>query len=288
MYQKENQTAQPGVWMQDGRIVNINESGRKQGFWDNMPTIKSLLENQKGLLLVEEILKEKGDCVVDDPKKCSLLAPLPDAGKILGVALNYRDFCERGNLPLPKTLKIFGKYKTAINQPDGEFDIQGRKVTYEGELGVVIGKKCRNAEPSDAETYIAGYTIINDLTANDWVKEDVQLFRGKNMDGSFPMGPMLVTKEEIGDPMNLLIRTEVDGEIRQNSSTKNMVFNIYEQIAFFSSFMTLLPGDVIASGTPAGTALQYDPPRFLKAGQKVAVSIEGIGTLVTNISSKEK
>lgn len=288
MYRKENQAAQPGIWTQDGRIININESGKKRGFWDKMPTLKSLLENHEGLQLAEEILKDKGNLVLDEQKECSLLAPLPDAGKILGVALNYKDFCERGNLQLPKSLKIFGKYGTAINQPDGEFDIQGCKVTYEGELGVVIGKKCRNARASEAEKYIAGYTVINDLTANDWVKEDIQLFRGKNMDGSFPMGPMLVTKEEIDDPMNLPIRTEVDGEIRQNSSTKNMIFDVYEQIAFFSSFMTLLPGDVIASGTPAGTALQYDPPRFLKAGQKVTVSIEGIGTLVTNIKSEEK
>ncbi len=285
MYQKEGQAPRPGMQAEDGNVIDLGAAGKGRGFWTDMPSVKALLERPDGLALARKIWDDRESCVAEDGSECKLLAPLPDADKILGVALNYKDFCERGSLPLPKALKIFGKYRTAINRPQGIFDIRGRNVTYEGELGVVIGKRCRNVKAADADAYIAGYTAVNDFTANDLVKEDVQLFRGKNLDGAFPMGPVLVTKDEIGDPMNLRIRTEVDGEIRQASTTNQMIFDIWEQIEYFSSFMTLMPGDVIASGTPAGTALQFDPPRFLKAGQQVRVSIEKIGTLVTDIQS---
>ncbi|MGI6124862.1 MAG: fumarylacetoacetate hydrolase family protein, partial [Acetivibrionales bacterium] len=172
-----------------------------------------------------------------------------------------------------------------VTDPGGEVDICGHLVTYEGELGVIIGKRGKNITREEAYDYIAGYTIVNDMTANDCTKEDIQLLRGKNFDGFFPMGPYFVTKDEVANPMNLNIKTKVNGEIRQDSNTSNMIFNISEQIEYFSSFLTLEPGDVIATGTPAGTALQFNPPRFLKPKDKVEVIIEGLGSLLCQIKN---
>lgn len=209
----------------------------------------------------------------------ALLAPIPAPGKILGAALNYYDACERSGIPVPTVLRVFGKYPTAVNRPGGTVEMRGRNGTYEGELGVVIKKTCKDVKAADALDCIAGYTVVNDFTANDCIKEDVQLLRGKNYDGFLPMGPVFVTREEIEDPHNLSVRTEVDGELRQDGNTKNMIFNIFALIEYFSGFMTLEPGDVIATGTPAGTGPQFSPPRFVKPGQMVRVTVEGIGTL---------
>lgn len=183
-------------------------------------------------------------------------------------------------------LKIswFGKYCNAINDNGGIFYTNGRSVTYEGELGVIIGKTGKNISAAKADEYIAGFTVVNDISANDRIREDIQLFRGKNMDGALPMGPVLVSKDEIDNPMKLHIRTMVDGDIVQDSCTDQMIFDIYQQIEYFSEFMTLTPGDIIATGTPAGTALQYNPPRFLKPGQRVVIEIEKIGRLETIIA----
>jgi 2-keto-4-pentenoate hydratase/2-oxohepta-3-ene-1,7-dioic acid hydratase in catechol pathway len=157
--------------------------------------------------------------------------------------------------------------------------MRGQNGTYQGELGGVIGSTCMHATASEALDYIAGYTVVNDFTANDCIKEDTQLLRGKSHDGFLPMGPVFVTRDEIGDPHNLTIRTEVDGELRQDGNTKNMIINTFALIEYFSGFLTLVPGDVIATGTPAGTGPQFSPPRFVKPGQTVRVTVQGIGTL---------
>jgi 2-keto-4-pentenoate hydratase/2-oxohepta-3-ene-1,7-dioic acid hydratase in catechol pathway len=211
-------------------------------------------------------------------------APILRPGKILGAALNFHDFCERGNLDIPTALKIFSKLPTTVIGPyDNVIVPPERKVTYEGELGVVIGKRGKNVSSNDAFDYIAGYTIVNDFTANDYIKEDIQLMRGKNLDTFCPMGPALVTKDEIPDPGVLGIKTEVNEIVRQNSNTSQLIFNIPYMIEYFSSFLTLEPGDVIATGTPAGTALQFDPPAFMKPGDVVTVTVEGLGTLTNTI-----
>ena len=242
-----------------------------------------ILELEDELQTVSKILSNSDKWVLEE-HGWEILAPIKDAGKIMGVALNYRDFCERGALELPKKLKVFGKYCNAINDNGGIFYTNGRSVTYEGELGVIIGKTGKNISAAKADEYIAGFTVVNDISANDRIREDIQLFRGKNMDGALPMGPVLVSKDEIDNPMKLHIRTMVDGDIVQDSCTDQMIFDIYQQIEYFSEFMTLTPGDIIATGTPAGTALQYNPPRFLKPGQRVVIEIEKIGRLETIIA----
>jgi len=209
-----------------------------------------------------------------------LAAPVPRPGKIVGVATNYRDFCERANLPLPDRLKLFTKVSTTVCGPmDPVFVPDGRKVTYEGELGVVIGRKGKRIQEEEALEFVAGYLVVNDFTANDWVREDVQLMRGKNLDTFCPMGPWLVTRDEIPDPGRLSLVTKLNGRIVQQSDTSNLVFGVPNIIHQLSAFMTLEPGDVIATGTPAGTALQHEPPAFVRHGDLVEVTVEGIGTL---------
>lgn len=263
----------PAVEIARGRVLDLSKASDGK-----ITSILEMIQNDNWKGLVTSLLKTKGEEAEEiDPS--FYRAPLYGSDKFLGVALNYKDFCERGNLPLPTALKVFGKYQSALNYDGGTFNLQGQNVTYEGELGIVIGKDCRNVKAEDAKDYVLGYTIVNDFSANNLIKQDIQLFRGKNLDGAFPFGPVIVTKDEIKNPMKLHITTTVDGEVRQDSCTENMVFNPYQQIEYFSSFMTLKPGDIIATGTPAGTALQFNPPRFLEPGQKIVITIEQLGSL---------
>lgn len=282
-YKGRDKEQLPGVLLPQNKILNIVKTGKKCGVYTGITSVRELLELEDDLEWLRHLLTKDELWVTEKKEECQLFAPVMNPEKILGVALNYKDFCARGGLELPKTLKVFGKYPTAVNSTGGSFCPCGRRTTYEGELGVVIGKTCRNIKAREAEEYIAGYTVVNDISANDRIKEDVQLFRGKNMDGALPMGPVLVSKDEIKEPMKLSVTTWVDGVKVQDSSTDQMIFDIYQQIEYFSEFMTLKPGDVIATGTPAGTALQHDPPRFLKTGQRVVVEIEAIGKLETQI-----
>ena len=214
----------------------------------------------------------------------TLHAPIPRPPKILGVATNYHDFCVRGGMEAPRTPKVFAKLVTTV-VADGEavtIPVDGR-VTYEGELGVVIGRAGRQISAGAAETFVAGYTVVNDVTAGAYTAEDIQLMRGKNIDTFCPMGPVLVTRDEIADAGNLRVATTVNGVARQESSTANLIFGVAELIEYFSSFLTLERGDVIATGTPAGTAAQHDPPAYLQPGDVVEVFVEGIGSLTNPI-----
>lgn len=281
----DNGTNRFGMLLND-KVYDCAKIASEIGLSADMSSLSALLFSCDDwfscLEMVEDQIRRK-DYQYIPFDKLKFLSPVTDPEKVLGVALNYRDFCIRGNLEIPKKLKVFGKYRNAICASGDEVDIRGRNVTYEGEIGVVIGKKGKNIPKEKAMDHIAGYTVINDFTANDLTKEDVQLFRGKNFDGFLPMGPVFVTKDEIDDIDDLCIVTSVDGEVRQDSKAENMIFKIPEQIEFFSSFMTLEPGDVILSGTPAGTATQFSPPKFLQDGQIVSVKIDGICTLTNKI-----
>lgn len=275
-YIDEKGSLKPALEVERGKVLDVEKASSKK--------IKSIME----LITMEgwyeyalSLLEEKN--FIEEISLLQYRAPIYSSDKFLGVALNYRDFCLVGGLEEPKKLKVFGKYQSSLNYDNGIFSINGQNVTYEGELGVVIGKKCKSVKAEDALDYVLGYTIVNDLSANNYIKEDIQLFRGKNLDGAFPFGPVIVTKDEIPDPLKLHITTKVDNEIRQDSDTSNMIFDPFQQIEYFSQFMTLYPGDIIATGTPAGTALQFNPPKFLKRGQVVEITIKEIGSLKTAI-----
>ena len=213
------------------------------------------------------------------------LAPIPRTPKnVLCVGKNYADHVtEMGGDAPPEKLMIFTKSPTAIAADEQDLPIHDdvtEYLDYEGELAIVISKKGRHIPKQLAYDYIFGYTIANDVTARDIQTAHGQYFLGKSLDQSCPMGPYVVTKDEIPNPHNLTVVTKVNDEVRQNGNTATMVFKIDELIAEISRFVTLEPGDVILTGTPAGVGKGMKPPSFLKKGDTVKVSIEGIGTLV--------
>ncbi|MBK3494878.1 fumarylacetoacetate hydrolase family protein [Viridibacillus sp. YIM B01967] len=213
------------------------------------------------------------------------LAPIPRTTKnIICVGKNYQDHAkEMGAESAPENLMIFTKAPTSIAADEQTISAHAdvtSELDYEGELAVVIGKKGKNIPTKLAYDYVFGYTIANDITARDLQAKHKQFFLGKSLDGACPMGPYLVTKDEIPNPQSLSVVTKVNDEVRQNGSTKDMMFSIEEIISEISKLVTLEPGDVILTGTPAGVGKGMNPPTYLKAGDVVKVSIEGIGTLV--------
>ena len=212
------------------------------------------------------------------------LAPIPRTPKnILCVGKNYNEHAiEMGEEKAPENILVFTKPPTAIAADEATLPIHANKtekLDYEGELAIVIGKRGQNIPKALAFDYIFGYTIGNDLSARDVQYRHGQYFLGKSLDGTCPLGPYLVSKDEIPDPQNLSIVTKVNGEIRQNSSTKHMMFPVADIISIVSQYVTLEPGDIILTGTPEGVGQGMNPPQFLKAGDEVKISIEGIGTL---------
>jgi 2-keto-4-pentenoate hydratase/2-oxohepta-3-ene-1,7-dioic acid hydratase in catechol pathway len=214
-----------------------------------------------------------------------ILAPVPRPGKFLGIGLNYADHISETGRDKPEYPTFFTKQSTcviangeAINVP-----LVSDKVDYEGELGFVIGKRCRHVSVEKAHKVIAGYTICNDVTVRDWQQRTPTWTLGKSFDTHGPMGPWLVTADEIADPHNLILKTWVDDELRQNANTGEMIFNCYEMVAYLTQAMTLEPGDVISTGTPAGVGVKMKPRGYLKPGQTVRIQIESIGTLTNPV-----
>ncbi|OPZ80682.1 MAG: Ureidoglycolate lyase [bacterium ADurb.Bin429] len=202
-------------------------------------------------------------------------------GKIIAVGLNYRDHAEEMGNALPSSPLLFCKAQTSIAGPTDPLMLPpenwSSEVDYEIELGVVIGRLCSEVSAEDAMAYVAGYTIVNDVTARDVQRAESQWFRAKSYDGFCPVGPYLVTAEEIEDVGNLQLVTRVNGEVRQRSTTKNLIFSVPELVSFISHSMTLLPGDIIATGTPAGIGAGMHPPTYLKPGDVVELLIDGLG-----------
>lgn len=218
------------------------------------------------------------------------LAPIPRPAKnIFCVGKNYKDHAiEMGSAAdIPEFVMMFSKAPTAVIGHQAEI-LRHEKVTdeldYEGELAVVIGKKGIGITAEEAMDHIFGYTIINDVTARDLQKRHKQFLIGKSLDGSCPMGPCIVPKQDIGDPHQLKLTTTVNGEVRQDGNTKDFIFTIPEIIEALSAGTTLEPGDIIATGTPAGVGKGFKPPRLLNSGDTVEITVEGIGTLRNSVS----
>ncbi|CAH0344435.1 fumarylacetoacetate hydrolase family protein [Bacillus sp. CECT 9360] len=216
-------------------------------------------------------------------------APIPRPAKnIFCVGKNYAEHAiELGSeADIPQHIMLFSKapttvigHKTAIPNHQGVTD----ELDYEGELAIVIGQSGRAIKQEEALDYVFGYTIINDVTARDMQAKHKQFLLGKSLDGSCPMGPFIVHKSVIDDPNHLQIETKVNGEIRQQSNTKQFIFPVEEIISVISKGMTLEPGDIIATGTPAGVGKGFNPPKFLQSGDSVEITVEKIGTLVNSI-----
>lgn len=218
-------------------------------------------------------------------KTAKITAPILNPDKIICIGLNYKDHCQEQKIPFPKTPILFSKFSTAIIGRDANIVKPSvtKQLDFEGELAFIIGKEGKHIKQAEAMDYVAGYTIFNDISARDIQFSDKQWLRGKTFDTFAPMGPYLVTKDEIGDPHNLNIKVNVNGKIMQDSNTSNMIHKIPSLVSFISQVVTLHPGDVIATGTPSGVGVFRKPPVFLKAGDKISIEIDGLGQLTNSV-----
>ena len=211
----------------------------------------------------------------------TLLAPIPRPPKFLAIGLNYMDHIKETGIEAPAFPVFFNKQTTCVIGP-GEAIHRPRVSTlldYEGELGIVIGRRCRHVPLARALDVVAGYVVVNDVTVRDWQLRSPTMTMGKSFDTHGPIGPWLVTADEIPDPQALGIRTWVNGALLQDGSTRDMVYSCAQQIEHLSTAFTLEPGDIISTGTPAGVGIVRKPPVLLKAGDVVRVEIERVGAL---------
>lgn len=209
----------------------------------------------------------------------TLCAPVLRPPKILAVGLNYKDHIEETGLETPKFPMFFNKQSTAAHGPYTPFHLPrvSDKLDYEGELGFVIGRRCRHVPRARAHEVIAGFVVCNDVSVRDWQMRAQTFTLGKSFDTHAPFGPCIVTSDEVGDPHDLSLKTWVNGELRQNSNTRHLVFDCYEQIETLTAAFTLEPGDLILTGTPSGVGIGFDPRRFLKEGDVVRIEIAKLG-----------
>jgi len=216
------------------------------------------------------------------PSATEFDAPLLNPGKLIAIGLNYVDHAAESKMTLPENPLVFTKFNSSITGPTDPIKIPTKltkEVDYEVEFGVVIGEIARNVSLDDALNYVFGYTVINDVSARDLQFADKQWVRGKSLDTFCPMGPVIVTSDEIVDPQNVEIGCEVNGQILQQANTRDMIFGVAVLISELSKSFTLHPGDVIASGTPSGVGFSRIPPVYLKPGDRMRTWVEGIGEL---------
>jgi len=253
----------------------------------NKPVYGALIDDHSAKLIAGDIL---GDFKVT--KKTAeiekLLAPLTPP-LILAIGLNFADHAAEFDKPIPDYPVLFMKIPTALQNPGDPIEIPthlaSHKVDYEAELVVILKKECRNATPESALDYVLGYTCGNDVSARDWQKDfgGGQFCRGKSFATFAPIGPCLVTPDEITDPQSLKLTSTVNGELRQNSTTANHIFSVRDLIVFLSGSTTLPAGTAIFTGTPSGAGFARQPPIFLKEGDQVTIEIEGIGKLTNPV-----
>ncbi len=215
-----------------------------------------------------------------------LLAPIPRPPKVICLGRNYRDHIEEQGAKAPEKPLLFSKASTSVIGPGQKILIPkgSVKVDYEGELAIVVGERLKGADEDEAARAIYGYTILNDVTEREVQFGEKQWFRGKSMDTFAPMGPWIVTADEIGDPLDLELTTRVNSEIRQSESTRMLIFTPAFILSYISRNITLEPGDIVSTGTPGGVGVFRDPPVFLKPGDVVAITIDRIGTLTNPVA----
>ncbi|MDU4420559.1 fumarylacetoacetate hydrolase family protein [Raoultella planticola] len=255
-------------------ITGIDHSMRQ--LLNDLPALRERLERVAGpAIALEEVRLE---------------APIHDPQKFLGIGMNYRQHAEearRAGIAIPSSQMWFNKQVSCISGP---FDpvVKPRiseQMDYEIELGVVIGRRCRHVCVGDAPAVIAGYLIVNDLSARDWLKKSPTFTLGKSFDTHGPLGPWLTTCDEIADPLALQMTLTVNGEQRQHASTGDMIYSIYQQIEYLSSVMTLEPGDVLATGTPSGIGAPTG--RFLQPGDLLHLTIDGLGAIEHRVVAED-
>jgi acylpyruvate hydrolase len=242
---------------------------------------------------VDYVLSQETDSftykVVHNVSGIKIEAPVLNPGKMICVGHNYREHILEMGRGLPDFPVVFAKFSNTIVGPQDDIPFYpvSDQLDYEAEFAFVIGKRARNVSQADALQYVAGYTIVNDVTYRDIQRRTLQWLQGKTVEGSAPMGPWLVTAEELPDPAGLEVVLTVNGEQRQRSNTANLVFSVPYLVEFLSGLMTLEPGDVILTGTPGGVGVARDPQVFLKHGDVVRIEIDRIGVLENKVASTE-
>lgn len=273
---------QSGVLTEKGVLptpVTIEQvlQGGPEALADLASYVKQALERESEHQFLKEEELQFGPC-------------LPSPGKIICVGLNYRKHAEESNMPIPEYPILFNKFNNAIaaHQDVILLPFNARQVDYEAELGIVIGKTAKRVTKEEAYEYVFGYCAANDLSARDLQFRTNQWLLGKCCDGFCPVGPYLVTADEVGNPNALGIRTYVNGEIRQNSNTADMIFHCDELVSYISQHMTLYPGDLILTGTPEGVILGYPKEQqvWLKDGDEVTVEIDKLGRLTNRMKQE--
>ncbi|KAJ8286175.1 hypothetical protein GJAV_G00035380 [Gymnothorax javanicus] len=278
----EEGTVKVGVQLDAGRgVVDLKD------FDPSLPSsMREFLQmGEKGMELANRAVSS-GQSVVSS-SEVKLLSPITAPEKVVCIGMNYRDHCLEQNAPIPKEPIIFSKFPSAITGPYDDIILpaESQEVDWEVELAFVIGRKGNHIKEEEALSYVAGFTVANDVSARDWQmrRNGKQWLLGKTFDSFCPLGPALVTTAALNDPHNLGIRCRVNGETVQNSSTSQMIFRTEKLVAWVSQFVTLCPGDVFLTGTPPGVGVFRKPPVFLKKGDVVECEIDGIGVIRNSV-----
>lgn len=266
-------------------------AARLFGGGDMRRVLENGFEAREAARRVEEAAGESGavaDCS-HSLDRVRLLAPVPRPEKVICVGQNYRDHCAEQGVPIPELPILFAKFPTSIQHPGGPIihPTLSQQLDYEAELAVVIGTQGKHIPMEDAYAYVAGYTCANDVSARDIQFGDKQWVRGKSFDTGCPLGPAIVTADEIPDPQDLGIKCVLNGETMQDSNTSNLIFNVPYLLWFISQMVTLNPGDVILTGTPPGVGVFRDPQVLLKPGDSVTIEIEKIGAITNPVVADE-
>ena len=278
---RQESYSEPGV-LQGGQVIGIRGAG-----FDSVASV--IAGGAEAMDRVQRWLARPPISELPDMAKITLLAPIPRPPKIICIGLNYRDHAEEGKMTIPEVPTVFSKYHTAVIGPGHPIVLpkNSTKPDYEAEFAVVIGKRGRHIPEDRWREYVFGYTVFNDVSARDFQMATSQWMMGKTFDTFAPIGPSVVTADEVADPYNLAISLTLNGELMQNSNTGKMIFQVPRLIAFLSSVFTLEPGDVIATGTPAGVGFARKPPRWLRPGDEVTVRVEGLGELTNPVVAEE-
>ncbi len=281
-----------GVEMADGVLDLTAAGGKGQIHPPPGSRLEDAIRSPGGLRALRASVLGLASDVIEDNSVAAgairYLAPVTRPEKIIGTGLNYHDHAEEFGMDEPDEPILFAMWANTITGPGDPIVIPSisDRIDYEAELAVVIGRKARHVPAGRAEDFIAGYTIVNDVTARDLQMKDSQWVRGKSFDAALPIGPVLVTPDALGDGDGLDIRLRINGTTLQTSNTRHMIFKAPELVAFVSEGLTLEPGDIIATGTPGGVGFKRRPPVFLKPGDTVEIELEGIGTLRNPVTAE--
>jgi len=264
--------------LKGNHIVNLHHASAGELPDDMLEFLKA---GEVAMQAANNLQIKAGDGINADSVK--LLSPVTNPSKIIAIGLNYMDHIREADIGVPELATMFCKYPSAIIGTDAEIHWSStltQQVDYEAELAVVIGKMAKDVSEANAYDYVAGYMNCNDVSARDLqFRPGDQWLRGKCLDSFCPLGPYLITSDEIDDPHNLSIKCMLNGQLMQDSSTREMIYRIPYLIEYLSEAFTLLPGDVIATGTPHGVGAFRDPPIWLGQGDVVSVEVEGLGSL---------